>query len=44
LPPGFQTAEFLLDHGLIDAIVSRKEMKGRLLEYLGYMMAGVAKG
>jgi len=29
LPPGFQTAEFLLDHGLIDAIVSRKEMKKR---------------
>ena len=27
LPHGFQTAEFLLEHGLIDAIVSRKEMK-----------------
>jgi len=37
LPPGFQTAEFLLDHGLIDAIVSRKDMKGRLIEYLNYM-------
>jgi acetyl-CoA carboxylase carboxyl transferase subunit beta len=34
LPPGFQTAEFLLDHGLIDAIISRKEMKERLIEYL----------
>ena len=34
LPPGFQTAEFLLDHGLIDAIVPRKEMKPRLMEYL----------
>ena len=44
LPPGFQTAEFLLDHGLIDAIVSRKEMKTRLSEYLSYMMAGAAKG
>src|SRR5205823_3947659 len=30
LPPGFQTAEFLLEHGLIDAIVPRKEMKERL--------------
>jgi acetyl-CoA carboxylase carboxyl transferase subunit beta len=40
LPPGFQTAEFLLDHGLIDAIVSRKEMKESLAEYLDYMMAG----
>ena len=37
LPPGFQTAEFLLDHGLIDAIVPRKEMKGRLMDYLGYV-------
>src|ERR1051326_5235131 len=37
LPPGFQTAEFLLDHGLIDAIIPRKELKGRLIEYLEYM-------
>ncbi|MGA9450945.1 MAG: acetyl-CoA carboxylase, carboxyltransferase subunit beta [Verrucomicrobiia bacterium] len=37
LPPGFQTAEFLLDHGLIDAIVPRKEMKPRLIEYLDYL-------
>jgi acetyl-CoA carboxylase carboxyl transferase subunit beta len=42
LPPGFQTAEFLLDHGLIDAIVSRKEMKPRLVEYLNYMGNGYA--
>lgn len=39
LPPGFQTAEFLLDHGLIDSIVSRKEMKTRLTDYLGYLTA-----
>ena len=39
LPPGFQTAEFLLDHGLIDAIVPRKEMKQRLTEYLGFLTA-----
>jgi acetyl-CoA carboxylase carboxyl transferase subunit beta len=37
LPPGFQTAEFLLDHGLIDAIVSRKEMKQQLTDYLSFM-------
>jgi acetyl-CoA carboxylase carboxyl transferase subunit beta len=37
LPPGFQTAEFLLDHGLIDAIVSRKEMKQQLTDYLDFM-------
>ena len=37
LPPGFQTAEFLLDHGLIDAIVSRREMKAQLIEYLNFL-------
>ena len=40
LPPGFQTAEFLLDHGLIDAIVPRKEMKPQLIEYLNYLSNG----
>jgi acetyl-CoA carboxylase carboxyl transferase subunit beta len=40
LPPGFQTAEFLLDHGLIDSIVARKEMKERLAYYLDFLMAG----
>jgi acetyl-CoA carboxylase carboxyl transferase subunit beta len=34
LPPGFQTAEFLLKHGLIDQIVSRLEMKDRLTSLL----------
>src|SRR6266436_5862618 len=37
LPPGFQTAEFLLERGLIDAIVPRKEMKERLCDYLEYL-------
>jgi len=37
LPPGFQTAEFLLDRGLIDAIISRKEMRARLTEYLNFL-------
>jgi acetyl-CoA carboxylase carboxyl transferase subunit beta len=40
LPPGFQTAEFLRDHGFIDAIVPRKEMKGRLRYYLDFLTAG----
>jgi acetyl-CoA carboxylase carboxyl transferase subunit beta len=40
LPPGFQTAEFLLDHGLIDAIVPRKEMKPQLIQYLDFLTAG----
>jgi acetyl-CoA carboxylase carboxyl transferase subunit beta len=40
LPPGFQTAEFLLDRGLIDVIVARKDMKQRLGDYLDYLHAG----
>jgi acetyl-CoA carboxylase carboxyl transferase subunit beta len=39
LPQGFQTAEFLLDHGLIDAIVARDEMKEQLIQYLEFMTA-----
>src|SRR6266516_601131 len=34
LPPGFQTANFLLEHGLIAAIVPRREMRKRLVSYL----------
>jgi len=41
LPPGFQTAEFLLEHGLIDAIVPRKELKQRLIYYLDFLTAGL---
>jgi acetyl-CoA carboxylase carboxyl transferase subunit beta len=43
LPPGFQTAEFLLDHGLIDSIVPRKEMKDRLIYYLEFLTEGKRK-
>jgi acetyl-CoA carboxylase carboxyl transferase subunit beta len=35
LPPGFQRSEFLLEHGMIDAIVPRHEMKDRLSQVLG---------
>lgn len=34
LPEGFQTSEFLLDRGLIDLIVPRGEMRGRLINLL----------
>ena len=43
LPPGFQTAEFLLDHGLIDAIVPRTQMKTQLIAYMDFMMEGRKK-
>jgi acetyl-CoA carboxylase carboxyl transferase subunit beta len=38
LPAGFQTAEFMLDHGLIDAIVPRAKMREKLVQLLGYLM------
>ncbi|MCC6414639.1 MAG: acetyl-CoA carboxylase carboxyltransferase subunit beta [Opitutaceae bacterium] len=34
LPPGFQTSEFLLTHGLVDLIVPRPQMRARLAEIL----------
>jgi len=37
LPPGFQTAEFLQDHGLIDMIVHRKKMRQTICEVLEYL-------
>lgn len=37
LPPGFQTAEFLMEKGLIDAIVPRNLMKERLMYFLDYL-------
>lgn len=39
LPAGFQTAEFLLQHGLIDQIVPRLEMKERLSFFLQALAA-----
>ena len=38
LPPGFQTAEFMLDHGLIDAIIQRRDLRRKLSQYLAYTM------
>jgi acetyl-CoA carboxylase carboxyl transferase subunit beta len=37
LPAGFQRSEFLLEHGLIDMIVHRKDMKERLFQLLDYL-------
>lgn len=38
LPPGFQTAEFLLDHGLVDMIVPRSVMRERIGQLLDFML------
>lgn len=38
LPPGFQTAEFMVDHGLVDCIVHRKKMRETIASLLAYTM------
>ena len=38
LPEGFQTSEFLLDHGFLDFIVDRKDMKERIGSVVSMMM------
>ena len=34
LPPGFQRSEFLLEHGFLDFIVHRKELKSKISSLL----------
>ena len=38
LPEGFQRSEFLVDHGAVDLIIDRREMRDRLAELLALMM------
>ncbi len=37
LPEGFQRSEFLLEHGMIDAIVGRKDLRPKLAQVLGLL-------
>lgn len=36
LPPGFQTSEFMLEHGFVDRIVARPELRGELSRIFDY--------
>lgn len=38
LPEGFQRAEYLLDHGMIDMVVHRKDLRQRLAQLIDYLM------
>lgn len=38
LPPGFQTAEYLLQHGMVDMVVPRKELRSTLIRLLDLSM------
>ena len=42
LPAGFQRSEFLLEHGMLDAVVHRKEMKAYIGRALDFMTPGVS--
>lgn len=37
LPEGFQRAEYLLDHGMVDMVVERKDMKATLAQLIAYL-------
>jgi acetyl-CoA carboxylase carboxyl transferase subunit beta len=39
LPPGFQRSEFLLEHGMLDAVVHRKQLKPYIARALDFMAA-----
>jgi len=39
LPKGFQTAEFLLEHGFLDAVVHRKDLKTYISSALDFFLA-----
>jgi acetyl-CoA carboxylase carboxyl transferase subunit beta len=38
LPEGFQTSEYLLDHGMLDMICHRDTMRSRITEVLQILM------
>ncbi len=38
LPKGFQRSEFLLEHGMVDMIVDRREMRENIIRLLNFMM------
>jgi len=38
LPDGFQKSEFLLEHGFVDIIVERKDLKGKLSQIIEYLI------
>ena len=37
LPKGFQTAEFNMEHGMIDMVIPRKELKSTIVRLLAYL-------
>jgi acetyl-CoA carboxylase carboxyl transferase subunit beta len=44
LPEGFQRAEYLLEHGMIDMVVHRHALKDRLARLIAYLAPQATKG
>jgi len=42
LPPGFQRSEYLLEHGMVDAVVHRHKLRETLIRLIGLLMDPVA--
>lgn len=42
LPEGFQRAEYLLEHGMLDMVVARHDLKAELARTIGYLMSAKA--
>jgi acetyl-CoA carboxylase carboxyl transferase subunit beta len=42
LPEGFQRAEYLLDHGMLDMVVHRRDLRDRLAQAIGYLTSARA--
>ena len=40
LPEGFQSAEYMLEHGFLDAIVPREQLRPTLIQLLGLHRKG----
>ncbi len=38
LPEGFQRAEYLLDHGMLDMVVERKDLREKLAQLISYLL------
>jgi len=36
LPPGFQTSEFMLEHGFVDRIVARADLRSEIARVIDY--------
>ena len=44
IPDGFQTSEFLLEHGFIDQIVNREDLRPTIIRFLRYFLGDPAGG